>query len=308
MAKCEAIKIMATFNKIMIVSALTFLLSGCSSTGLRQKSIEPDGATHFPIIDAHIHTSFTNEPERLSLIPYSKERLLEEMKANNVVGAVSMMSRKGEGYSTDLIKQGIISCVGVTEQPNLKDVESGLKEGRYRCIKVYLGYVHQFAAHPRYRPLYRMAEKYKVPVVFHTGDTYSTQGKLKYSDPLTVDEVAVDYPNTTFVIAHCGNPWIQSAAEVAYKNPNVYLDGSAFMIGDLSRMSEEELNLSIIEPLRWVYRYVEDPSKILFGTDWPLTEMGAYLEVFKKAIPPEHWRKVFHDNAVQVFHLTQSND
>jgi hypothetical protein len=57
---------------------------------------------------------------------------------------------------------------------------------------------------------------------------------VKFSHPLTIDEVAVDHPDITFVIAHAGNPWIESAAEVAYKNPNVYLDGSAFVIGDCS--------------------------------------------------------------------------
>ena len=37
---------------------------------------------------------------------------------------------------------------------------------------------------------------------------------------------------STFVIAHCGNPWIESAAEVAYKNPNVYIECSAMLTGD----------------------------------------------------------------------------
>jgi predicted TIM-barrel fold metal-dependent hydrolase len=39
----------------------------------------------------------------------------------------------------------------------------------------------------------------------------------------------------------------------------------------------------------------------MFGTDWPLTEMKPYVESYKSAIPKEHWRAVFHDNAVRVF-------
>jgi predicted TIM-barrel fold metal-dependent hydrolase len=148
-----------------------------------------------------------------------------------------------------------------------------------------------------------MAEKYDVPVVFHTGDTSSTRAKLKFADPLTIDEVAVDHPKVRFVIAHCGNPWIESAAEVAYKNPNVYLEGSALLIGDLDQMPREKVDLYVVRPLSWIFGYVEDPTKLMFGSDWPLTEISSYVKAFKRAIPREHWQAVFHDNAVRVFKL-----
>ena len=52
-----------------------------------------------------------------------------------------------------------------------------------------MGYIHRFAFDSAYKPIYDLAKKFKVPVVFHTGDTYSTKGKLKYADPLTIDEL-----------------------------------------------------------------------------------------------------------------------
>src|SRR5690606_37297494 len=136
---------------------------------------------------------------------------------------------------------------------------------------------------------YKLAEKYDVPVVFHTGDTYDQDGLLKYSDPLTIDEVAVKHRKVNFVIAHMGNPWIQSAAEVAYKNPNVYIDISALLIGDLRKTSAEDMEEYVIKPIKWAFGYTEDPSKLMYGTDWPLTEMSAYIAAVKKAIPREHW-------------------
>ena len=168
-------------------------------------------------------------------------------------------------------------------------------------MKIYLGYIARYASDPHYRPAYRLAEKHGVPVVFHTGDTYDRDGKLKYADPLTIDEVAVEHRKINFVIAHCGNPWIESAAEVAYKNPNVYLDGSAFLIGDLSQVPANKIEEYVVKPLRWVFGYVEDPTKLMFGSDWPLAPIGQYLEAFRKAIPREHWQAVFHDNALRVF-------
>jgi predicted TIM-barrel fold metal-dependent hydrolase len=202
-----------------------------------------------------------------------------------------------------LRSKNIIHCFGLDAKVDEKRLEEGLKSNQFGCIKVYLGYVHQFAYDENYAPAYKLAEKYQVPVVFHTGDTYSTEALLKFAHPLTIDEVAVKYPKVNFVIAHCGNPWIRSAAEVAYKNPNVYLDGSAFLVGDLKKTPPEKIENYVIHPLKWIFGYLEDPKKLMFGTDWPLVKMGPSVAIFKKAIPKKHWKAVFHDNAAQVFKL-----
>jgi uncharacterized protein len=256
------------------------------------------------IIDAHTHTIFSGELERTSKIPMTQEQYFNDLKDAGVVGAVAHVEHGGDGY-VDLRDKNVVHCAGIAKKVNVAEVEAGLKSGKYGCIKIYLGYIHQYAYDPAYQPAYRLAEKYNVPVVFHTGDTYSVTGKLKFADPLTIDEVAVDHPKVNFVIAHCGNPWIESAAEVAYKNPNVYLDGSAFLIGDLNAIPQEKIDEYVVKPLRWIFGYIEDPSKLMFGTDWPLTKIGPYAEAFKRAIPKEHWKAVFHDNAVRVFKLKE---
>jgi len=254
------------------------------------------------IIDAHTHTMFSGKLERSSGIPMTEDEYFKEMKEAGVVGAIAHVTRDGQNY-TDLRSKNITHCFGLNAKVDVSKLEDGLKSGQFRCIKIYLGYIHQFAYDENYMPAYQLAEKYGVPVVFHTGDTYSTDAVLKYAHPLTIDEVAVKFPKVNFVIAHCGNPWIVSAAEVAYKNPNVYLDGSAFLVGDLKKVPRQRINESVIKPLKWVFDYLDDPKKLMFGTDWPLTKMKPYIAIFKKAIPKEHWNAVFHDNAVRVFKL-----
>lgn len=278
------------------------LLLACSCAGPAARS--PAGPTGAPlrIVDAHTHTDFTGKPERTSGIPFTQAEYLAEMREAGVVGAVAHTTGDGEGW-VDLRAQNVVHCGGVGDAIDLPRLEEGLASRRYRCIKIYLGYVHRFAYDAAYEPVYALAQKHDVPVVFHTGDTYSTKGKLKYADPLTIDEVAVDHPKVTFVIAHCGNPWIESAAEVAYKNPNVTLDGSAFLIGDLGATSPEKIEEYMVRPLAWIFGYLEDPKKLMFGSDWPLVRMGPYVAAFKRAIPREHWQAVFHDNAVRVFKL-----
>lgn len=279
---------------ILVVTLVSFL--GVSFSAYCD---DPDG---LKIIDAHTHTIFDGKSDRPGAIPQTEEEYFKEMKEAGVVGTIAHSLQGGKHYH-DLKSKNVVHCYGVDTRIDRKALEADLKSGKFGCIKIYLGYVHQFASNKNYTPAYELAEKYKVPVVFHTGDTDSSKALLKYADPLTVDEVAVKYPKVNFVIAHAGNPWIQSAAEVAYKNPNVYLDGSAFLVGDIEKASPEKLETYVIQPLKWIFGYMEDPQKLMFGTDWPLTRMKPYIALFKKAIPKEHWKAVFHDNAARVFKL-----
>ena len=298
---------LALLVPVCISAVAVLLMQGCAtsspSTSAARATADDE---NFPIIDAHTHNHFKGVPERTSKIMDTPEEYLKEMKESNIVGAVVHTGENQEDYHPELKQYNVIYCAGSGAHPNVKNIENGLKEGKYSCIKIYLGYVHQWAYDKNYEPLYKLAEKYNVPVVYHTGDTYSVKGKLKYADPLTIDEVAVDHPNVKFVIAHCGNPWIESAAEVAYKNPNVYLDGSAFMIGDLTKYSPEIINEYVTKPLAWIFGYVDDPTKLMYGTDWPLTDMKGYLAAFKRAIPKKYWRDVFYNNATRVFKFPKS--
>lgn len=286
------------------------LLTACASSPLRNSDEDKREATttgdvKFPVIDSHTHTRFTGAEEPYSKIKQTREQYAKEWEEVGVVGAISHVSGSGAGFNADMKAKNVFHCFGIADKVDLVGLEKGLKSHDYRCVKIYLGYIHRFAYDAPYRPVYKIAEKYNVPVVFHTGDTYDTKGKLKYSDPLTIDEVAVDFPNVTFVIAHIGNPWIQSAAEVAYKNPNVYLDGSALLIGDLTKEDPQTVEKYVVEPLRWTFGYLENPAKLMYGTDWPLAGMKGYFEAFKKAIPRDQWCNVFFNNAVNVFRLNE---
>lgn len=253
-----------------------------------------------PVIDAHLHADF-EDADSYSGLPATRDDLVRELERGCVVGAV-VHRQDGEPWTDPLPGLSVVQCYGVGAQVDAIGLEAGLKAGTFGCIKVYLGYVWRFADDPEYAPVYALAEQYHVPVVFHTGDTSETGAKLVYADPLTVDTVAVDHPNVTFVLAHLGNPWVESAAEVAYKNPNVYVDGSAFFGGALAGR-RRELRRYAVEPISWAFGYIDDPTKLLFGSDWSIASIPATEWVFRKAIPRRHWRAVFHDNAVAVFHL-----
>ena len=288
--------------KKMFLFAVSALTVSCTSMHAKLPAETIADDPQLKIIDAHTHATFTGEKNSISGIPATREEYLKELHEAGAIGAVSH-AHEGVEIDDTLKNENVIQCYGLRAKSDMAALEKGLKSGRYGCVKVYLGYVHQWAYDKNYEPAYKLAEKYNVPVVFHTGDTDSTVAKIKYSDPLTIDEVAVDHPKVNFVIAHCGNPWHASAAEVAYKNPNVYIECSALMIGDLSRVSDENKQRYVVEPISWIYHYLEDPKKMIFGTDWPLTQIKPYLDLYKKAIPRDQWQAVFHDNAARVFHF-----
>jgi predicted TIM-barrel fold metal-dependent hydrolase len=193
-----------------------------------------------------------------------------------------------------------------SEPEHLRSVESVLKAGVVRALKGYLGYLHHAPDDPGYRPYYELAERYRLPFIFHTGDTFSPRAKLRFAHPLGVDDVAVDHPRVSFVLAHVGNPWLADAAEVVYKNVNVWVDVSGLAVGDAAAFTAPERQEALQETLdgvRRAFRYAERPNRFLYGSDWPLAPMAVYRQWVISAIPEIHHPQVLEDNARMLFRL-----
>jgi uncharacterized protein len=193
-----------------------------------------------------------------------------------------------------------------TDPGHLRRVEDALAAGQVWALKAYLGYLHQGPDHPGYRPYYELAERHNLPFVFHTGDTYSPRAKLRFAHPLGVDDVAVDHPRVQFVLAHLGNPWLTEAAEVVYKNINVWADLAGLVVGAEGDFTAEEKRETLAETalaVRRAFRYAERPNRFLYGSDWPLAPMAPYRAFVASAVPEVHHPQVFEDNARTLFHL-----
>jgi len=265
------------------------------------------------IIDAHIHTSFFRKDlqaiAKKNGIILSMDGLRAEMKKNNAVRAITITDVIKDATpigSELLLKQlnenkSLIGVCGVNpELLNKKQINKTrelLQKGLIKGLKIYLGYYARYPFDARYKKIFSLAQKYNCPVIFHTGDTLSTMGKtlVKYAHPLNIDEVAVAWPKMKIVIAHAGYPWVIDAAEVAYKNENVFVDISGWIFGNKINSYDKDTVKRLIE--------YTGPHKILYGTDWPLVKMETYLKFFKTAIPKKYWKDVFYNNARRVFNL-----
>ena len=193
-----------------------------------------------------------------------------------------------------------------SDPEHLDRVEHQLQQGRIKGLKAYLGYLPHGPASPGYVPYYRLAARYQIPVIFHSGDTYAASAKLKYAHPLLIDEVAVDYPETNFVIAHCGCPWFTDAAEVIYKNANVWADLSGIFVGDeaaFAALAARGRWQRTVERLREALEYTDRLDRFLYGSDWPLAPMTAYRAFLAPLLDDPAWRGLRADNARALFRL-----
>jgi uncharacterized protein len=146
--------------------------------------------------------------------------------------------------------------------------------------------------------LYEAIEELGLPAVFHTGQTGIGAGapggggvRLKYSNPIHVDDVAADFPGMPIVLAHPSFPWQEEALAVATHKPQVHID--------LSGWSPRYFPPLL---LRYANSLLQD--KVLFGSDFPLITPDRWLADFqeldiKAAVRP----KILKDNAARLLGL-----
>ena len=278
------------------------------------------------MIDTHVHVVPPGLPGvgELGLSPAGgaaevAARLRQEMADAGVTAALAMGAWNAGPDDPLGVRETLalaravpgLSAIGVadplrTDADHLRRAEEVLAAGQVKALKAYLGYLHYPPDHAGYRPYYELAARFKVPVVFHTGDTYSPAAKVRFAHPLPVDDVAVDHPDVRFVLAHAGNPWLTDAAEVVYKNVNVWADLSGLVVGDAASFAAEErqeLLHEAAEGLRRAFRYAERPNRFVFGSDWPLAPLTAYRDFIRSAIPEVYHTLVFEENARLLFRL-----
>lgn len=278
------------------------------------------------MIDAHIHVVPPRLPGVGPLDPLLNgpaeavaAELRHQMQQAGVSHALAMGAWRGNdddplGIAGTLRVAALVPglhAIGIadptrTDADRLRRVEAQLTTGRVRAFKAYLGYLHFGPEHPNYTPYYELAARYRLPFFFHTGDTYSPYAKLRFAHPLLVDDVAVNHPEVRFIIAHLGNPWTLDAAEVIYKNMNVWADLSGLVVGTADAFTDEGRRDALADIRRDVqraFRYSERPNRFVYGTDWPLAPMAAYRAFAATLVPAASHDLVFRDNARLLFGL-----
>jgi predicted TIM-barrel fold metal-dependent hydrolase len=183
--------------------------------------------------------------------------------------------------------------------------EAGVREAR-RLIKDFG--VKGFKFHPSVQdfmpndrmayPLYEAIAEAKLPALFHTGQTGVGAGtpggsgiRLKYSNPMLLDDVAVDFPDMPIILAHPSFPWQEEALSVATHKPQVYIDLSGW-------------SPKYFPPILVQYANTLLKDKILFGSDYPVMSPERWMADFDKLpIKPEVRPLILKENAARLLGL-----
>jgi hypothetical protein len=263
------------------------------------------------IIDCHTHLNRYTE-DQPSTLAERHAALLAQMDAHGVAHAMvltSYVSNEDRCTPEEMLAEvegdPRLSVVAGVDVPRLDADQMGrlrglLGAGRIRGLKLYPGY-QPFHLHDRsLHPVYNLAAEFGVPVMIHTGDTFNPLARVRLTHPLSVDDIAVDFRETTFVICHLGNPWFTDAMEVIYKNHNVMGDICGLTLGEFQPRYER----FALRCVNDVIAFINDPGKLMFGTDWPISDVGSYLRfVDRLEMTDEEREGLLWRNAARLFRL-----
>jgi predicted TIM-barrel fold metal-dependent hydrolase len=141
------------------------------------------------------------------------------------------------------------------------------------------------------RALYEEAQRLKLPVMIHTGTSIFPGARSRNGNPMTVDDVAVDFPELTIIIAHGGRPlWMEEAFFLVRRFPRVFMDVSSIPPKAIPR---------------YFPRLAEVADKVLYGSDWPapgVRSMKTNLDDFRGlGFPAEALAKMLDGNSRRLF-------
>jgi predicted TIM-barrel fold metal-dependent hydrolase len=147
-------------------------------------------------------------------------------------------------------------------------------------------------------PFYEVLNEAKMPVVFHTGHSGIGTGmpggggvRLKYGNPMDIDDVAVDFPDMPVILAHPSFPWQDEAISVCLHKPQVYID--------LSGWSPKYFPANLIQYANTLLK-----RKVLFGSDYPLITPDRWMADFAAiGIKDEVRPLILKENAMRLFGL-----
>ncbi|HYL99465.1 MAG TPA: amidohydrolase family protein [Blastocatellia bacterium] len=275
-------------------------------------------------IDVHVHVP---EPpgdpgaeERKRMVGYFKtaalaqspEDMYEKYKSLDmmaVIFAIDAETRSGARYVGNDYVAGVVRkypdrFIGFASVDPWKglmaveEMERAVRELGLRGLKLHPVTQAFFPNDERFYPLWAKCSELQVPVLFHTGQTGVGAGspgggglKLKYAQPLPIDDVAADFPNLKIIMAHPSVPWQEEQLSIALHKANVFIDLSGW-------------SPKYFRPILVQYASTILQDKVMFGSDYPAIQPERWMKDFDALdIKEEVRKKILLDNARKLFSL-----
>ncbi len=270
-----------------------------------------------PVLDIHVHPPF--------LSAYTEEGLSYAMEVNPSAIDTTMRLREPRAFLDFFQQNGVDHVVLLAEEAPLvsgmvkseaviefaagaeglyafvslnpwlegdlvRSLDRLLAMGPVAGAKFLPSYQHFWPTEERLYPLYARLEELRLPTTFHTGLSRFRGTRLKYAQPLLLDDVAVAFPELPILLAHSGRGvWYEEAALLATLHPNVYLELSGL----------PPRNLPVYFP-----RWRELVDKMVFGTDFPgVPSVSDNVAAVVEVLGADAARKVLWENGARLLGL-----
>lgn len=158
----------------------------------------------------------------------------------------------------------------------------------FRGIKLYPTYQHFFPNDRVLYPMYEACREVGWPVMVHTGSSIFPGAKIKYGDPVHLDDVAVDFPGLNILLVHGGRGfWYDRAAFLAKLHANIFIEVAGLPPQNLLKYFPDLPRLG---------------DKVVFGSDWPANPgIRANMEAVNElGLTPETVEKILGGNAARL--------
>lgn len=172
-----------------------------------------------------------------------------------------------------------------------RSLETCVNEMEFKGLKLYPSYQHFYPNDNKIYPIYEKAVELGIPVMFHTGSSVFKHSKLKYGDPLHLDEVAADFPELKIVMAHSGRGfWYDRAFFLSKIHKNVYME--------ISGLPPQQL-------LQYFPELEKNMNNVIFGSDWPgVKGIRENIDaLFSLSLTKSALNKILYENAKEILNL-----
>jgi predicted TIM-barrel fold metal-dependent hydrolase len=129
-------------------------------------------------------------------------------------------------------------------------------------------------------PFYEKACELDIALTVHTGMSYVCPQPSKYTLPILLDDVCLDFPDLKIIAYHMGWPYHEELMGLAGKHRNLYLSLSG-IIGWFTHSPYRGYHM-IGEALQWV-----PDDKIVMGLDLAFDDMGTAVDYIRNLQMPD---------------------
>jgi predicted TIM-barrel fold metal-dependent hydrolase len=237
----------------------------------------------------------------------SPEQFVADMEAAGFekvfIAAINMGSYKARGMGNDfsneevyeMIKKYPKQLIGMAGydpmniMESVRNIEKAVKEYGFRGVYAHTLGWDISAEDRRMYPCYVKCVELGIPFSMQIGHSLELMPSAA-GRPITIDKVALDFPELRFIASHAGWPWCEELIAMVSKHRHVYVDISAHL--------PRYLDPSIVQ-----FMDTRGQDKVLFGTN-AFGLKRCKQQFLEMKLKEETKRKVLRENACRVFNLT----